>query len=112
MLNRCVPGGIPDPLTPNSMRLGDKGCRNILAGGGGWASSPTEGGGNWSAPSSSALRASAPIRPTRASNAAKRPVRLGLCIRPLPEVTPRQMSSGVDNQSHGGRRSPFTVNVT
>src|ERR1700736_6078855 len=58
--NSWVPGGGLDPLTPNSMRRGDTSCGTVLAGGGGWASSPTEGGGYWSAPSSSVPRASAP----------------------------------------------------
>jgi hypothetical protein len=43
-----VPGGGLDPLTPNSMRRGDTSCGTVLAGGGGWASSPTEGGGSGS----------------------------------------------------------------
>jgi hypothetical protein len=43
------------------MRQGETGCGSILAGGGGWASSPTEAGGYWSAPSSSAPTASPPF---------------------------------------------------
>ena len=34
-----------DPLTPSSIRRGDMLWGAILAGGGGWASSPTDGGG-------------------------------------------------------------------
>jgi hypothetical protein len=45
-------------------------CGTILAGGGGWASSPTEGGGYWSAHSISAPRASALTRAANASTAA------------------------------------------
>src|SRR5215469_15983760 len=56
---------------PGSRHHGDTGCGNILAGGDGWVSVPTERGGYWSAPSSSAPRASAPATPTNASSAAK-----------------------------------------
>lgn len=68
--NSWVPGGGLDPLTPNSMRRGDTSCGTVLAGGGGWASSPTEGGGYWSAPSSSADRASTLTSTAKASAAA------------------------------------------
>jgi hypothetical protein len=43
--NSCVPGGALDPLMPNSMRRGDTSRGTVLAGGGGWASCPTDGGG-------------------------------------------------------------------
>jgi hypothetical protein len=45
--NSCVPGSGLDPLIPNSMRRGLTSCGAVLAGGGGWASGPTEGGGYW-----------------------------------------------------------------
>jgi hypothetical protein len=95
--NRCVLGGFLNPLTPNSTRHGDTGCGSILAGGGSWASSPTERGGYWSAPSSSAPRASAPAGPTNASSAAKPLTQFSLCIGALPRRTPGQKPRGSPN---------------
>jgi hypothetical protein len=70
-----------------------RGCGSILAGGGGWASSPTEGGGYWRAPSNSFE----PPGPTPgwsnskpSVSAAKNCREFGLSVRCEPPWVPRQ----------------------
>src|SRR5215469_9151629 len=67
MRNLWLLGAKLDPLTPNSMRRGDTGCRTSPAGGGGCVSFPIEGGGYCSAPSSSAPVTSVPMAATTAA---------------------------------------------
>jgi hypothetical protein len=55
-------GGRLDPLTPNSNCRGETGCGTILAGGGGWASSPIDSGGYCTAPSIWPRATPGPIR--------------------------------------------------
>ncbi len=62
-----------DPLTLSSIRLGDMVWGAILAGGGGWASSPTDAGGYCTAPPICAFAVPKPIRradPRTATNSA------------------------------------------
>jgi hypothetical protein len=69
-----------DPLTPSSIRRGDMLWGAILAGGGGWASSPIEAGGYCTAPTTCEFALLTPIRKAGATTARRSASRIELVI--------------------------------